>query len=235
MRAITKKEIRSYFSSPTGYICIASIALIYGLFYYMNVISSGSTANVKNVYNAVFSFTMIIVPILTMKSMSEERKNKTDQALLTAPVTVTAISCGKFLGAFAVFFAASCIGLLPAVVLSFFGSPPWGLIMGNFIGALLYGGAIIAIGIFISSLTESQVIAAIVTFVVSMLLLFMDAIGSSIGNEFVSKIVSGISFQSRFVSFSQGVFSLPSAVFFISVISVFVFLTARRLESRRWS
>ncbi len=234
MKAIFKRELRSYFNSPVGYVCIAVLAALYGLFYYQ-VMALGSTSYIRNVYSTMFSFGMMVIPIITMRSMTDDQKNKTDQALLTAPVSVTAIVTGKVLACFFVFFIASSIGLLPAVAMTFFSSPSWGEIIGNYLGTLLYGLAMISIGVFISSLTVSQIIAAIGTFIVSVLLMYIDSLASAISNSVVNSLVEWISFNSRYATFTQGIFSVSSTVFFLSVAAVFVFLTARRLESRRWN
>lgn len=234
MKAIFKRELRSYFNAPVGYVCIAALAALYGWLYFQ-VMASGSSSFIKNVYSYMFSYSMMIIPIITMKSMSDDQKNKTDQALLTAPVGVTAIVLGKFFACSFVFFVASTIGLLPAVAMSFFASPAWGEILGNYIGTLLYGGAMISIGVFISSLTISQIIAAIGTFVVAVFLMFIDGLASAISNEAVQNLVGWLSFNTRYSTFTQGIFSVSAAVFFLSVMAVFVFLTARRLESRRWN
>ncbi len=234
MRAIFKRELRSYFSAPVGYVCIAALAALYGYFYYQ-VMALGSSGYIRNVYATMFSFSMIVIPIITMRSMTDDQKNKTDQALLTAPVSVTAIVTGKFLACWFVFLIASTLGLLPAVAMSFFSSPAWGEILGNYLGTLLYGGAMISIGVLISSLTVSQIIAAIGTFVVSVFLMYIDNLATAISNKTVSAVVSWLSFNSRYTTFTQGIFSVSSTVFFLSVIAVFLFLTARRLESRRWN
>ena len=234
MIAICKREIRSFFNSPVGYVCIAALAALYGYYYYL-VMAIGSTSYISAVYQTMFSFSMMIIPIITMKSMSDDQKNKTDQALLTAPVGVTSIVVGKFLACFFVFFVASTLGLLPAVAMSFFSSPSWGEIIGNYLGTLLYGGAMVSIGVFISSLTISQIIAAIGTFVVSVFLMYIDTLGGAVSSDAVATVVDWISFNIRYTTFTQGLFSISSTVFFLSVIAVFIFLTARRLESRRWS
>lgn len=236
MKAILKREIKAYFSSPIGYVCVAALTALYGYFYYYYISNTGSMAySVPAVYNSLFSFCMMIIPIITMRSMTEEIKSKTDQALLTAPVSVTGIVTGKFLAAYFVFFIASTFGMLPVISMVGIATIPWGVMIGNYIGTLLYGGAMIAIGIFISSLTESQVIAAIGTFIISVLLMFLDGFTASIQNEIASKILSWISFNSRYTVFTQGLFNVPNAIFFISVMCIFVFLTSRRVESRRWS
>lgn len=234
MIAIFKRELRSYFNSPVGYVCIAVLAALYGLFYYQ-VMAMGFSSYIGRVYSTMFSYSMMVIPIITMRSMSDDQKNKTDQVLLTAPIGVTSIVMGKFLSCFFVFFVASSLGLLPAVAMSFFSSPAWGEIIGNYLGTLLYGGAMISIGVFISSLTVSQVIAAIGTFVISVLLMLIDSMASAVSNQVVSALVGWISFNSRYTTFTQGIFSISSTVFFLSVMAVFVFLTARRLESRRWN
>lgn len=235
MKAIFKRELRSYFSSPVGYVCIAALAALYGFLYYALVMSYGSTSNISYVYQNMFSFGMMIIPVITMRSMTDDQKNKTDQALLTAPVGVTAIVAGKFLACFCVFLLASTLGLLPAAAISFFSSPAWGEIIGNYLGTLLYGGAMISIGVFISSLTVSQIIAAIGTFIVSVFLMYIDNLASAISSPVVNAVVNWISFNNRYSNFTQGIFSISSTVFFLSVMAVFIFLTARRLESRRWS
>lgn len=234
MKAVFKRELRSYFSSPVGYVCVAALLALYG-FYYYQVMAIGSSSYISNVYSVMFSFCMMIIPIITMRSMTDDQKNKTDQALLTAPVGVTSIVLGKFLACFFVFFTASTLGLLPAVAMSFFSTPSWGMVLGNYLGTLLYGGAMISIGVFVSSLTVSQIIAAIGTFIVSVFLMYIDQLASAVSNTVVSTVVDWISFNNRYNTFTQGMFDVSSMVFFLSVMAVFVFLTARKVESRRWS
>ncbi len=234
MKAIFKREIRAYFNSPIGYVCVAALLALYG-FYYFQVMALGSTSYISAVYSTMFTFCMMVIPIITMRSMADDQKNKTDQALLTAPVGVTAIVLGKFLACFFVYFVASTLGLLPAAAMNFFASPAWGEIIGNYLGTLLYGGAMISIGVFVSSLTVSQIIAAIGTFAMSVFLMYIDMLASSMSNPVLSTLVEWISFNTRYTTFTQGMFSVSSAVFFLSVVAVFVFLTARRIESRRWS
>ena len=235
MIAIFKREVRSYFSSPVGYVCVAALMALYGFYYYQAMLSS-SSSYISAVFSTMFTFSMMIIPIITMRSMTDDQKNKTDQALLTAPVGVTSIVLGKFFACCCVYFIATTLGgILPALAMSTFSSPAWGEIIGTYIGALLYGAAMISIGVFISSLTVSQIIAAIGTFIISVVLMFVDSLASAISNEFVSKIVQWLSFNERYSTFTQGMFSISSVIFFVSVAAVFVFLTARKVESRRWS
>lgn len=235
MIAICKREIRSFFNSPVGYVCIAALAALYGYYYYL-VMAIGSTSYISAVYQTMFSFSMMIIPIITMKSMSDDQKNKTDQALLTAPVGVVSIVLGKFFACWFVYFIATSLGgLLPAFVMATFSQPAWGEVIGSYLAALLYGAATISIGVFISSLTVSQIIAAIGTFIISVLLMYLDMLAAAVPNEAISAAITWLSFNSRYNTFVQGMFSISGAVFFLSVAAVFIFLTARKVESRRWS
>jgi ABC-2 type transport system permease protein len=234
MKAILKRELKSYFSSPIGYVCISVLMALFGIFFWM-VMLNGMSTSIVSVYTNMFGYCMMVIPILTMKSMSDDQRNKTDQALLTAPVGVTSIVLGKFLAAFIVYAIAMTTSLACCLVISLFGSPSWGEIFGYYLGSLFYGGAMISIGVFISSLTVSQVISAIATFAISFFILMLDQIGSAVNGTFIAKIVEWISFSSRYSSFTQGLFDISSVVFFLSVAAIFIFVTARRLESKRWS
>jgi ABC-2 type transport system permease protein len=233
MMAITKRELKSYFYSPVGYVCVGVLLALYGYYFYQ-VMMLRSSSYISSVYGTLFIWSMMIIPILTMRSFSEEIRNKTDQALLTAPVGVTSIVLGKFLAALTVYAIAIAGSLVPAVLIGCFSSPSWPQIFGNAFGTLLYGAAMISIGVFISSLTQSQIVSAIGTFGIAIVLLVIDQMTSVVSNPVITKIIGWISFNSRYTPFTKGSFDIPSIVFFLSVIAVFVFLTARKLESRRW-
>ncbi|MCH3973032.1 MAG: ABC transporter permease [Oscillospiraceae bacterium] len=233
MGAVTKKELKQYFHSPVAYVCLGVLAALFG-FSYAQVYLSGSSSNISYVYNNMFIWCMLIIPILTMRTFSEEQRSKTDQALLTAPVSTMGIVGGKFVGAFCIYFIGMTLSLIPAVVLSFSASPSWSMIFGDYLGALFFGAAMTAIGIFISSLTENPIVAAIGSMGIAVLLMVIDNISSAVNNEIFSKIVSWISFSSRYKQFTSGTFDISAVVFFVSVTVALLFLTARRLESRRW-
>jgi ABC-2 type transport system permease protein len=234
MIAIAKKELRSYFLSPIGYVFVSVILFLFG-YYFFQVLKIQSTSYIPSVYGTMFIWAMMFLPIITMRSFSEEIKNKTDQGLLTAPVGVFAIVFGKFLAAFAVFAIAMIGSLIPVVIISFFSTPPWATILGTVFGSLLYGAGMIAIGVFISSLTQSQIVAAIGTFGASIFLLIINQMSSLASTPAVASLISWISFDARYQPFTKGMFNISSIVFFLSVVAVFTFLTARKLESKRWS
>lgn len=236
MKAILKRELKSYFSSPIGYVCVAVLLAFFGFNLWWMVMMQRTSSNVASVYATMFMWCMMIIPILTMRSMSDDKRNKTDQALITSPVNVTSIILGKFLAAFCVYAIALVASLIPVVIVSFLSSSfGWGLVFGNFLGSLFFGGAMIAIGVFISGLTESQIVAAIGTFAISIFLMIIDQVSTYVNNSVISTFVNWISFTTRYQPFTLGMFDISSVVFFISVAAVFIFLAARKLESRRWS
>ena len=163
MGAIYKREIKAYFMSPTAYIFLAVFYVISG-FYFVNVNIFGMTTDMSYVFSGVFTIMMILLPLLTMRLFSEEKKQKTDQCLLTAPVGLMGIVMGKFLAALTVFAVAMAVYIPYILVLvKLGGGIAWASVIGNMVGLLLLGAAFISIGIFISSLTELQIVAAILS------------------------------------------------------------------------
>ena len=183
----------------------------------------------------MFVIMIFVIPILTMRLFSEEKKQKTDQVLLTAPVSLTSIVLGKYFAALIMYLFCILITLVYAVIISFFNTPDWITVLGNFLGIFLLGAALIAIGMFLSSITENQIVAAIGGIVVGVLMLFMDSIAQAISVDFISNILKKISFMSYYNNFTLGVLNLKDIVFFLSVCVLFIFFTIRVFEKKRWS
>lgn len=234
MGAIIKREISAYFSSAIGYIVLAAFYVFGGFYFYMSVLMSNST-DLSYTFSSLFVILTFIIPILTMRLFSEEKKQKTDQALLTAPISLTAITLGKYFAALIMYLFCILITLVYAVIISFFNAPSWETVLGNFAGIFLLGAALIAVGMFLSSITENQIVAAVGGIVFGVLMLFMDSIARAISVEFISDILKGISFMSYYNNFTLGVVSLKDIVFFGGVCALFVFLTVRVFEKKRWS
>ncbi len=233
MGAIYRREMGAFFTSGVAYVFLSVFFLLSGIFFFNGVIGSGTT-NTSPLFSSMFIIVLFLIPILTMKLLSEEKKNRTDQGLLTAPVGLWSIVLGKYLAALTLFIIAESIVFIYAVVLSYLGTVAWAPLLGNYFAMLLLGAAFIAIGLFISSLTENQMAAAVASMVVLLLLYLLDSITSIISNEILKKGLSALSFYSRYIEFTGGVFSLPSVVFFLSVAFFFNFLTVRVLDKRRW-
>ena len=233
MTAVFKRELKNYFSSPLGYVVLAALFFFSGIFF--TLIYSAGYGDISYVFSSMFTIIMFAVPILTMRLISEELKQKTDQALLTAPVSIIGIVTGKFLAALAIFALGFAPTLIYQIILTFQLSLNWRLYFSTLLGVLLYGAALISIGLFISSLTESQVVSAVLGIVVSMLIALMDGFSSMINNTFLSSVVEKLSFMGRFETFSAGILDFSNVIFFLSICAVFIFLTVRALEKKRWA
>lgn len=233
MFAVLKRELSAYFSSPIGYIYLAVFYVFSGYFFFGVLYSN--TTSLSNVFNGMFTIIMLLIPILTMRLMSEDLKNKTDQALLTAPISLVSLVLGKFLSALIVYCLGVAITLVYGVVIAAFAPPDWTVVFGNVLGMLLLGAALIAIGMFISALTENQVIAAVGGFAVGFSLILVNSLSSLISIDWMKKFVSGLSFMERYDEFTNGILDISNIFFFISVCAVFVFFTVRVIEKRRWS
>lgn len=234
MKAIFKKELHSYFSSAVAYVFLAVFYIFSGFYFYAGVLRSNTTA-LSIVFESMFMIILLLVPILTMRMFSEEYRAKTDQLLLTSPVNLNGLVYGKFFAAYIVYAAGVAITLVYALVLLAFGPLDWSLTVGNLLGVLLLGGALIAIGIFMSSLTKSQVIAAIGAFAVMLLFMYLDTFASVISVDWVQTVLSHISFMGRYRNFTSGLVNIADILYFISIMVIFNFLTVRSLEKKRWS
>ncbi len=232
MIAILKRELNAYFDSPLGYVFVAVYYLFAGYFFFRYNLYGG-TADMRDLFSLLFTVTVFLIPILTMRLLSEERKSKTDQLLLMSPVTTTGIVLGKFFAAVLVYITALAITLVMAVVMSSYATPQWPIIIGHFIGLLLVGCGLIAICMLISALTESQVIAAVGGFCVGFFLIMLDALGSTTGNAFISGLLSDMSFETRYGRFTLGVFDISDLTFFLSITALFVYFTILAFEKRR--
>ncbi len=234
MLAILKRELSAYFNSAIGYIVLAVFYFFSGMYFYLYCLYYGQ-APLTPVFANMFMIIPFLIPIITMKSFSEEKRQKTDQALLTAPISLFEVVMGKFLGAFVMYSCCVAIFLLYTLVICFFTTPDWAVILCTILGMLLLGGALIAIDIFVSALTESQVIAAVISIGVGLLVYMIDSLASITQSQFLINILSTVSFNSNFNNFTYGILDLSNVVFFVSVIAIFVFLTIRVFEKKRWS
>lgn len=233
MSAVLRREFSSFFKSPIGYVYLAVYTLIAG-FYFYALVAMQST-QISMVYSSLFLFSCILVPILTMKLFSDEKKQKTDQLLLTSPVSLSGLVYGKFFATFFVYAIGVSVTLVYALILAGFGELDWMVMLGNYVGLLLLGAAMIAIGELVSSVTESQIIAVILSLIVTIALLLLDSIISMFGIAFLTDIISAISITQRYTEFTNGLFDISNVIFFASIVVICNFITVRILEKKRWS
>ena len=234
MRAIIKKEMSAYFSSAIGYVYLA-IFWLFGGFYFFATSLYSNSASLNYVFYNLFTIVAFLTPILTMRLISEERKQKTDQALLTSPISITSIVFGKYMGACSMYLRGISITLVYAIVMSFFTKPNWQVVIGSFIGLYLLGITLISICMFLSSLTENQIIAAICGLAVGLFVILSNSIASVISVPVISDFIREFSFTSHYNNFTMGIISLVDVVFFLSISALFVFCTIRVFDKRRFS
>lgn len=235
MTAIFKREFRSYFTSPLGYIYLAVFYFFEGM--YFSALYGAATPHVEYIFPS-FLFVLAVVlvtPVITMRLLSEDRRQKVDQALLTAPVGVGSIVLGKFFSAFAIYGLALAPTVLFEIVISVKADINWLVYLNALLGALLIGAALIAMGMFISSLTESPVISCVLTMVIFVLLLALPSMGSITGLDWVIAVCEKVAFINLFEAFAGSIFHIIDVIYLLSIAGVFVFASVRMVERRRWA
>jgi ABC-2 type transport system permease protein len=287
MLAIFKRELRGYFQTPIGYVFMGLFLLISGFFFAYNHLFTGSPYY-STFLGSIFFIFIFAVPLLTMRLLSEERRQRTDQLLLTSPVSITDIVLGKFFAASAVFLATLAVTILYAIVVGTFGDLAVAQTVGAYIGFFLLGLCFISIGMVISALTENQVTAAFFTFfsllfvwlinmveqvvprdnlsgivfaaavaialaaylffntrswivggvtavVCAIIIVLFAILDNGVFTGLIGKVLSWISLLNRYNSFNLGILKLDAVVYYLSFSGIFLFITIRVIEKRRWT
>jgi ABC-2 type transport system permease protein len=250
--AIANKELRSYFASPIAYIVIGLFAALYGFSFWailqyfvaqsmqmgqfgmqgpqsMNVNQQLIRPLVQNVTILV----LFLMPMVTMRTYSEEKRSGTIELLLTSPVSDFQIIMGKFLGAMALYLVMLAVSLIHIAILFIYGHPEWKPILTAYLGLVLLGGCFISLGLFISSLTKNQIVAGIVTFAVFLFLWIITWIGSFSGPT-VDKLTTYVSIIDHLDDFGKGVIDTTHVIYYLSFMTFGLFLTAKSVDSERW-
>lgn len=254
--AIYRREIGSYFVSPIAYIVVGLFLLVCGWFFYRILtffIQQSVTAQMRamqfgappamdvpgfvleNFFGIVSTIVLFMLPMLTMGIYSEERKRGTMELLMTSPLTEFQIVFGKFLAALTLFLVMLAPTLVYQIIMSIYAEPgmPWSVLWSGYLGLVLLGSVLVAIGGFISSLTESQIIAAVATFAVFLLLWVLKSLAGDSTSTW-GDIVQYLSILGHFEDFSKGVIDTANVIFYVSLAGLGVFLTQRSLDSMRW-
>jgi ABC-2 type transport system permease protein len=249
--AIAGKELRGYFASPIAYIIVGLFALIFGWFYVNSLAwfvergmgmdqfsGGGESVNVNQdlirylLLNATVVM-LFLLPMITMRTYSEEKRSGTIELLLTSPVTDLEIILGKFFGAFGLYCVMLLVTLVYVGLLFFYGRPEVRPILAAYLGLLLLGGSFISFGLFISSLTKNQIVAAVGTFTLVLMLWIIDWVGDQAGST-TREIVSYLSITKHFEDFAKGVIDTKHVVYYLSFIVFGLFLTAKSVDTERW-
>jgi ABC-2 type transport system permease protein len=248
--AIAHKELRAYFASPIAYVIIGGFAFLYGYFYVailsffvrqsMQMVQMGGppTANINEMMirplmQNVTVLVLFVMPMITMRTYSEEKRSGTIELLLTSPLTDLQIVLGKFLGAMALYGVMLAVTLIHVAMLFIYGNPEWKPIATAYLGLLLLGGSFISLGLFISSLTKNQIVAAMITFAVFLFLWIITWIGQVSGPT-VSGITTYLSIIDHGEDFWKGVIDTTHLIYYLSFITFGLFLTVKSVDSERW-
>ena len=236
MKAIYKRELKSYFSSVIAWIFIAATVLISGIFFILYNLMQGYPNMEPPIFYGAMGLALLI-PILTMKVMADERRQKTDQLILTSPVSLFKVVMGKYFALLTIFAIPTLvIGTYPLIMMKF-GTVAFKLAYTTLLGFFLYGAALIAIGVFISSITEMQIIAAIIGIVIMFLGFFMGTITGMISQEgnIFTDILNAFYTMGPLNDIMAGQLALNQIVYYLSIIVLFLFLTCQSVQKRRWS
>jgi ABC-2 type transport system permease protein len=249
--AIARKELRSYFASPIAFVVIGLFALLFGGFFIamlnffvqqsgqaqMNPIGQQAININQMMLRPLFLNTSVIalfvLPLITMRTYSEEKRSGTIELLLTSPLTDFQIIMGKFLGALALYALMLLVTGVHMGLLFVYGNPEWKPILSGYLGLLLLGGAFMSIGLLISSLTKNQIVAGMITFATLLLLWILNWFADS-ASPAMQKILTAASITEHFDDFAKGVIDTKHLVYYLSFITFGLFLTAKAVDSERW-
>ena len=230
---IAWKETRSYFASPTAYVVGAMFLVLTGVFFVFDITRPFAEASVRGYINWATLFIVFLAPLLTMRLLAEEQKLGTLELLLTAPVRDWEVVIGKYLASLVTLGATLAFTLYYVLMLFVFGEPDIGPLLSAYLGLVLYGAAALSIGIMASSLSGNQIVAAVVGIGILLMLANINRIGVLLQGV-TADVISGLSMDAHFDDFARGVLDTSHVVYYLSLVAVFLFITVRSLEARRW-
>jgi len=248
--ALAGKELRSYFASPIGWVILGLFSILFAWFFnaFLNMFVQQSMQAqlgggaqpmninmfmIRNLLGNINIILLFVVPMMTMRTYSEEKRSGTMELLLTSPLTDLQIITGKFLGVMGFYAALVLVTLVDMSLLFVYGNPEIKPIIAGYIGVFLMGGCFVAIGLFISSLTKNQIVAGVGTFMVLLLLWIVNWMAEGAGPT-ANAILSYLSITEHFDDFAKGVIDTKHIVYYLSVITFGLFLTAKSVDSERW-
>ena len=247
--AIAQREVSAYFVSPIAYVLIGFFALLFGWFFYVPLAyfeqqsmqmgmnpTQALNINQMLVGPTLMNTTVIMLflfPLITMRTYAEEKRSGTIELLLTSPVTDVEIIIGKFLGAMVLYAGMLAVTLIHMAILFIYGDPEWKPIATGYLGLLLMGGSFLSLGLFISSLTKNQIVAAMATFAVFLMLWVINWISTFVGPT-TQTVLQYLSLTEHFDDFAKGVIDTKHVIYYLSFMAFGLFLTAKSVDSERW-
>ena len=230
---IALKEFKSYLASPMAYV-VTGIFLVFTGFFFQSSLTTYSETSIRGFLGWGSILLLLLAPVLTMRLLAEEKKMGTMELLLTAPVRDNEVIVGKFLGSLGILTAMLALTFYYPLLLMWFGDPDWGPIATGYLGLFLLGGASLAVGLFASSLTSNQLVAAVVAGGILCALWFVG-MAADLLPEALGEVISYLSFYYHFPDFMRGVIDTRGIIYYLSITVLFLFLAIRSLESSRWS
>ena len=236
---LTRREVSAYFMSPIAYVAMALFLVISGVFFALADFRPGAPAAMRSIFDIMMLILIFIIPIVTMRSLSEEQRSGTIETLLTAPVTDFQVVLAKFLGSWLFYLAMLAPTLVYVVLLAAFGNPEYGPVASGYLGLVLLGALYVSVGLLASSLTRNQVIAAVTGFVILIVLAMLGpwiatVVPSRVWIIGVRTLVQQATVRTHYLDFGQGVVDLVHVIYFVALTAYALFLTVKVLESRRW-
>jgi ABC-2 type transport system permease protein len=248
--AISSKEFKGYFSSPVAWVLMGLFAALFGYFFsvylgsFINQSMGGQFGQgpqnvnvnqmmIRPLLSNATVLILFLLPMVTMRTYSEEKRSGTIELLLTSPITDVEIVVGKFFGAMGMYLGLLAVTAVYMSILFIWGNPAWMPLVSGYLGLLLLGGSFVAMGLFISSLTANQMVAGVASFVVFLLLWIISWFGDSVGPTLAS-VLRYLSITEHFDDFSKGVIDTKHVVFYLSFIAFGLFLATKSVDSDRW-
>jgi len=231
--AIAWKEIQVYFTTPTAYVIGAMFLIYAGIMFVLDVTSQTPQASVRSFILPSSFFFILLSPLLTMRLLAEEQKLGTLELLLTAPVRDWEVVIGKYLASIAILIATIALTVYYVIMIYAFGDPDSGPVLSAYLGVVLYGAAALSVGLLASSLSANQIVSSVVGMGTLLVFTFIDVVGSRLSGT-PADILNNISMRVHFSDFSRGIIDTSNIIYYLSIIAVFLFLTIRSVETRRW-
>jgi len=232
---MAQRELGAYFLSPIAYAVIAMFLFSSGLAFGLGTFAPGGEASLRSLFDFwIILILVFVLPMLTMRLVSDELRVGTIETLMTAPITEIEVVLGKFCGAFVFYLILLAALLLYPLLLQMYGSVDSKLLLCNYLGLLLVGGLYISVGLFFSSCTKHQVIAVLLSFALLALMTFASHALAQLVEGWPRVLLQQLSIRSHFYDFVRGMLDLNHVVFFLTTTAFFLFVTVKRLEMRRW-
>ncbi len=234
MKAVYKRELFSYFTSPIGYVILAFALCVSGFLFFKVNLQMMSTSIVH--FLSYLSYVLILmVPLMTMHLWAEERKNKTDQLLLTSDVPVSSIVLGKYFASITLFGIFVVVMMIYPMIMSYFGTVSWVNIFVLYLGFFLLASALLAIGLFVSTLTESQIVSALGSFAIILFFVLSNMLSTKINLAIIKRLFEWFSVFTRFDNFIQGIVDISTIIYYITFSALFIFLSVMSIQRKRWN